>query len=116
MKTLLINSVTYYIGKTQQENHDVIDLGFSTGLSSERNIWFHLADTSSCHVVAILPPNVDRKVRGKIIKQGALLCKQHTAKAATQQHVSVTYAPLSAVIKERTPGSVTVMEPRTIVV
>ena len=110
MKTLLINSVTYYIGKTQQENHDVIDLGSSSDL------WFHLADTSSCHVVAVLPPNVDRKERGKIIKQGALLCKQHTAKAASQQHVSVTYAPLSAVIKEATPGSVIVSDPRTIVV
>jgi len=110
MKTLLINSVTYYIGKTQQENHDVIDLGAPTDL------WFHLADTSSCHVVAVVPEGIDRKARGKIIKQGALLCKQNTAKAATQQHVSVTYAPLSAVIKERTPGSVTVSEPRTIVV
>ena len=115
MKTVLINSVTYYIGKTQQENHDVIDLGFSTGLSSERNIWFHLANTSSCHVVAIVPEGIPRKERGKIIKQGALLCKQHTAKVAGQR-VSVTYAPMSAITKEQTPGSVTVSEPKTIVV
>jgi len=115
MKTLLINSVTYYIGKTQQENHDIIDLG-STGFSSERNIWFHLADTSSCHVVAVLPEDIDRKTRGKIIKQGALLCKQNTAKAAGQQKVTVIYAPLSAVTKESTPGSVLVTESRTIVV
>lgn len=110
MKTVLINSVTYYIGKTQQENHDVIDLGSSSDL------WFHLADTSSCHVVAIVPPEIDRKERGKIIKQGALLCKQHTAKAASQKRVTVTYAPLSAVTKEQIPGSVTVSEPKTIVV
>jgi predicted ribosome quality control (RQC) complex YloA/Tae2 family protein len=110
MKTLLINSVTYYIGKTQQENHDVIDIG------TPSDLWFHLADTSSCHVVAVVPPNVDRKARGKIIKQGALLCKQNTAKAASQQKVTVTYAPLSAVTKESTPGSVLVTESRTIVV
>ena len=104
MLTEVFNSVTYYIGKSQQENHAVIDLGRS---SSDRNIWFHLADMSSCHVVAILPPDLSRKERGKIIKHGALLCKQHTAKATTEQKVSVTYAPVASITKGQTPGSVT---------
>jgi predicted ribosome quality control (RQC) complex YloA/Tae2 family protein len=110
MKTLLINSVTYYVGRTQQENHDVIDLGAPTDL------WFHLADTSSCHVVALVPKDLNRKERGKIIKQGALLCKQWTAKAKSQRDVVVTYAPLSGVQKEATPGSVIVTTSSTITV
>jgi hypothetical protein len=110
MKTLLINSVTYYIGKTQQENHDVIDLG------RPADLWFHLADMSSCHVVAALPLGISRKERGKIIKQGALLCKQNTAKASSQQHITVTYASISAILKEAVPGSVSVTDPKTIVV
>ena len=110
MKTLLIHSVTYYVGRTQQENHDVIDLGAPTDL------WFHLADTSSCHVVAVVPEKLTRKARGKIIKQGALLCKQWTAKATSQHDVRVTYAPISAVQKEEIPGSVTVTNASTITV
>jgi len=110
MKTLLLNSVTYYIGRTQQENHAVTDLGGPTDL------WFHLANTSSCHVVAIIPPDTDRKQRGKIIKQAALLCKQHTAKARSQSNVAVTYVPLSSVKKTEIPGAVTVSAASTIIV
>jgi len=110
MKTLLINSVTYYIGRTQQENHAIIDLGTPTDL------WFHLADTSSCHVVAVVPAGICRKERGKIIKQGALLCKQWTSKAKSQRDVEVTYALLSKVRKEATPGSVMVTTSSTITV
>ena len=110
MKTEILNSVTYYIGRTQQENHAVIDLG------GPSDIWFHLDNTSSCHVVAVLPSDTSRKERGKIIKQGALLCKQWTAKVKAQRNVSVTYAPLCHVTKEQTPGSVSVTNASTIIV
>ena len=100
MHTEVVDSVTYYIGKSQQENHAVIDLGAPTDL------WFHLADMSSCHVVAILPPNLSRKERGKIIRHGALLCKQHTAKVKEKSQVSVTYAPIASITKGVIPGSV----------
>lgn len=100
MLTEIFESVTYYIGKSQQENHAVIDLGGPTDL------WFHLADMSSCHVVAILPPNISRKERGKIIRHGALLCKLHTAKTKSKSQVSVTYAPIASITKGQTPGSV----------
>ena len=102
--------VTFYIGRTQQENHSVIDLARPT------DIWFHLADTSSCHVIALVPAGITRKERGKIIKQGALLCKQWTAKTKSLKNVEVTYAPLSSVKKEGIPGSVTVTNASTIIV
>lgn len=108
MKTELItfpalaNTVTFYIGRSQHENHAVIDLG------RPKDLWFHLAGQSSTHVVAVIPDGIDRRLRGQIIRRGAALCKQHTAKAASLSSVSVTYAPLEYVRKTNTPGEVVV--------
>ncbi len=114
MKTLTYDiqgaPVTFYIGRTQQENHEVLDHGKPTDL------WFHLADTSSCHVVAILPDDCDRKVRGAILRRGASICKQYTAKAASARSVPVTYTTVANVTKDRIPGRVMVNDARTIVV
>jgi predicted ribosome quality control (RQC) complex YloA/Tae2 family protein len=102
--------VMFYIGRSQQENHAVLDYGKPTDL------WFHLADTSSCHVVAVLPEGCDRKLRGAILRRGASLCKQHTPKAASQRDVPVTYTTVSNVTKDIVPGRVTVHDGRTILV
>lgn len=103
--------VTFYIGTSQQENHDVISLGKST------DIWFHLADMSSAHVVAVLPTiKITRKQRGNIIRRGAYLCKIYTAKAASMSSVSVTYSMIQYVTKTSTPGSVVVREAHEITV
>jgi hypothetical protein len=96
--------VTFYIGQSQQENHDVIDLGKPTDL------WCHLAEMSSSHVVACLPDGITRKQRGVILRRAALLCKTHTAKARSLTRVAITCASLRNVRKESTPGSVTVQD------
>ncbi len=102
--------VTFYIGRSQQENHSVLDDKKPTDL------WFHLADTSSCHVVACLPDDCDRKLRGAILRRGAALCKQYTAKVASQRGVPVTYTAVANVTKDVVPGRVTVHDGRTIVI
>lgn len=103
--------VTFYIGTSQQENHDVISLGKPT------DIWFHLADMSSAHVVAILPTiKITRKQRGNIIRRGAYLCKIHTKKTSSMSSVSVTYSTIQHVTKTSTPGSVIVREAHEIIV
>lgn len=103
--------VTFYIGTSQQENHDVISLGKATDL------WFHLADMSSAHVVAVLPTiKITRKQRGNIIRRGAYLCKMYTTKAASISSVSVTYSAIQYVTKTDTPGSVVVREAHEITV
>jgi predicted ribosome quality control (RQC) complex YloA/Tae2 family protein len=102
--------VIFYIGQSQQENHDVIDRGKPTDL------WCHLANTSSAHVVACLPPDIDRKQRGAILRRAALLCKIHTAKAKSLQQVAVTYATIQHVQKTQIPGQVTVQNPGTLYV
>jgi predicted ribosome quality control (RQC) complex YloA/Tae2 family protein len=103
--------VTFYIGSSQQENHDVIALG------KPDDLWFHLADMSSAHVVAILPTiKITRKQRGSIIRRGAYLCKIHTAKAASLSSVSVTYSTIKYVTPTSIPGSVLVREAHEITV
>lgn len=114
MKTITLDigktPVTFYIGRSQQENHAVLDDKKPTDL------WFHLAGTSSCHVVAALPDDCNRKMRGAILRRGATLCKEHTAKAASQRGVTVTYTTVSNVIKDIVPGRVTVHDERTIII
>ena len=94
-------SVTFYVGKSQQENHGIIDMG------QPDDLWFHLADTSSSHVVAVSPTGpIDRKMRGAIIRRGALLCKMNTAKMAGSKNIVVTYAKCKDITKGSVPGQV----------
>ena len=44
-------TITFYIGKSAQDNFDIIDN------ANPNDLWFHLADYSSCHVVATMPEN-----------------------------------------------------------
>ncbi len=116
MKTITLDigsqstPVTFYIGRSQQENHSVLDDKKPTDL------WFHLADTSSCHVVAVLPDDCDRKLRGLILRRGAALCKQHTTKVASVRNVPITYTTVGNVAKDVVPGRVILHDSRTIVV
>ena len=113
MKTEQVNlptPVTFYIGRTQHENHAVIDLG------GPHDLWFHVADQPSCHVVAILPMDCDRKQRSKIIRHGARLCKQYTNSVKSASHVPITYALVSQVTKDTVPGRVHITDERTIIV
>ena len=43
----LNKEITYYIGKKQKENFDVIDKG------NINDLWFHATNISSCHVVVM---------------------------------------------------------------
>lgn len=92
--------LTFYIGTAQHENHDVLDMG------KPSDYWFHLTETSSAHVVASVPEGTPRKHLKYIVKQGALLCKQHTAKVAKERNVTITFTRVANVRKTETPGSV----------
>ena len=70
----LDREILFYIGKNQNENFAVIDMG------SEQDLWFHAKDESSCHVVCELPDDINKKELQSIIKTGALLCKINTNK------------------------------------
>ena len=68
----LDREIVFYIGKNQDDNFNVIDMG------NENDLWFHAKDIPSCHVVCKIPDDVEKKDLRYIIKTGALLCKNNT--------------------------------------
>jgi predicted ribosome quality control (RQC) complex YloA/Tae2 family protein len=101
-------TITFYIGKNAKDNFDVIDMG------SSEDIWFHANDESSCHVIAIIPENLDKHGIKSIIKIGAQLCKQNTKKLSSLNNVEIMYAQLKNVTKTSIPGAVTVVNSKKI--
>lgn len=125
--SLKINLV-YKIGKNAKNNFEIIDE------SDPNDIWFHLKEVSSCHVIACLKniqyttrddelPNfydidfdtLDKKEKQQIITQGALLCKQYS-KLKTAKNVDVIYTKIHDIQKTDVPGSVFTKNTKIVVV
>ena len=115
MKTEIIfvpslkREITFYIGKNQGENFATIDKG------AEDDLWFHAKDESSCHVVCVIPDDIDKKELQYIIKAGALLCKSNTNKLKSLSNVIITYTQIKNITKTKTPGCVLTQNTKTIV-
>jgi len=92
--------IVYLIGTNAQDNFDVIDA------SQPDDLWFHVKDMPSCHVVAKIPDDIsDRKQILSIAKRGGILCKQHS-KYASVQNLEIIYTRIKNVEKTSIPGSV----------
>ena len=96
--------ITFYIGKNDKDNFDVIDMG------EPNDIWFHSNEGSSCHVVAKIPEDINKKKMFTIIKKGALLCKENTNKLKSQSNHVFMYTYVKNVVKTDVPGSVILTE------
>ena len=112
-ETILIKGlnreITFYIGKNQSDNFDVIDKGESNDL------WFHSKNESSCHVVCKVPVDIQKKQFYYIIKTGALLCKQNTNKLKTEKKVEIMYTPCKNIVKTEVAGCVITKNSKTII-
>ena len=95
----LSTDIVYTIGKSAQDNHDIIDEANPTDL------WFHVEDNSSSHVIAKLDESYDRKQLKYIVKQGAILCKQHSRYSNVKQ-LNIIYTIIENISKTNIPGSV----------
>lgn len=102
--------ITFYIGQNRHDNFNVIDKGSSSDL------WFHAKTESSCHVVAIIPEDIERNEMKYIIKKGAVLCKTHTSKLKDLHNVEIIYSQIKNVKKTRIPGLVNVSNEKKIVI
>ena len=98
----LKTNVTFYIGTNAADNFAAIEAG------SPEDIWFHADDASSCHVVAVMPEDIDRKEKMWIIKRGALLVKQHTKKFASIKNLPVICTEIQNIEMTNTAGKVIV--------
>ena len=105
-------NISYLIGQNARDNFAVIDKGF------EDDIWFHAKNISSCHVVCLLPNEIEltEKEKKTVIKKGAELCKQNTNKLSALHNVAIVYTEIKNVIKTKTPGLVNMKTYKTIVV
>jgi len=100
--------ISFYIGKNQNENFEVIDNG------SQDDLWFHAKDVSSCHVVCEIPDDINKKELKYIIKVGALLCKNNTNKLKNISNVDIIYTEIKNITKTSIPGCVTTQNTKTI--
>lgn len=92
----------YRIGKNAQDNFDVIDS------SHPDDIWFHIENLPSCHIVMKRPmkPMVKKELQ-KMYKQCAVLCKANS-KYKSDKNVVIIYTTIKYVTKTDIVGSVLV--------
>jgi predicted ribosome quality control (RQC) complex YloA/Tae2 family protein len=101
-------NINFQIGKNAQDNFNIIDQ------ANENDLWFHLADYPSCHVIASIPNlNISKKELKKIIKQGALLCKINS-KYKKENNLEVIYTEVKNVKKTEVIGEVITSNIKTI--
>ena len=87
------------IGKNAQENWDIIDN------ASQTDIWFHLDDFPSCHVILVTDSNDIKKFNKQTLIYCASLCKTNS-KYATLKKIGVIYTKIHNVKKGDKVGSV----------
>ena len=104
------DNVTYVakIGKNAQENWDLISD------SSQNDIWFHLDNFSSPHVVLTVPSEI-KKIPKQLITWCAVLCKIHSKYNAIKK-VPVIYTEIKHVKKADKVGAVTTEKTKRIVI
>ena len=95
-------NILFKIGTNALENWSLIDE------SCEDDLWFHVNDLPSCHVVASIPnpEKYNRNEIAYIARQGAVLCKQHS-KYASQKKLPIICSKIKDLKKTDIVGSVT---------
>ena len=102
-----LSEVTFLVGQNARDNHNILDL------SKPTDIWFHVRDYASCHVIANIPTEVleidDRRKRRdimrRITKQGCVICKRFS-KYANDKNVEIMSTPVNNVEKTLIEGEV----------
>jgi predicted ribosome quality control (RQC) complex YloA/Tae2 family protein len=127
-------SILYKIGRNAKNNIEIIEE------SHPQDIWFHLNNESSCHVIAVmnlehynehynnissedkspLHYNFELKQLTKnqmshIIKQGASICKEYS-KCKSLKNVEIVYTNIENVIPTRVIGTVNAFKSKKIVI
>ena len=97
-------TITFYIGKNAEDNFKVIDIAEK---KNPNNLWFHVQDKPSNHVVAEIPSTLklDKKQLRYIATQGAVLCKQYSS-YKSDSNVKIIWTKIKNVQKTSVLGSV----------
>jgi predicted ribosome quality control (RQC) complex YloA/Tae2 family protein len=98
-----VGTITYKLGENAEDNFKIIDE------ADPKDIWFHVHNQPSCHVIATIPEGIDRKNIKYIITQGALVLKENS-KFKSVKKLEIVYARIKNVTKTEPVGSVNVTE------
>ena len=103
------DDIEYILGQHASDNFEIIDN------SNEDDIWFHINNEPSGHVIAIMPDNItfSKKQLRQIITQGALVCKENS-KYKSQRNLEVVYAYVKNIEKTNIPGKVVITNSKII--
>jgi hypothetical protein len=115
-KTHLVHGIEiqYCFGKDRYDNIRILDN------AEPGDLWFHIADAPSAHLIVQVPPDLghskNRKMLDFYTTQGAVLCKQ-VSKYKGDKNVRVVCAfarDVTAV--EKSPGTVTLENERVVTI
>jgi predicted ribosome quality control (RQC) complex YloA/Tae2 family protein len=90
-----------YIGKNQKENDQLLDA------SSPTDIWFHVANSPSTHIILKNDEVSIKKIPKQVITRCACLCKSHS-KSASVRNCEIIYTQIINIEKTDIPGKVIV--------
>jgi predicted ribosome quality control (RQC) complex YloA/Tae2 family protein len=89
---------TIYVGQDKNENAELIDS------ADQNDVWFHVEDMTSCHVLLKHNMHVKRYPK-QVIKRCAYLCKINS-KAKTLSKCNIIYTCISNIKKTDIVGEV----------
>lgn len=103
-------NIKFLIGKNATDNFNIIDK------SNENDLWFHINDSPSCHVIACIHEyNIDKKDLKYIIKQGGIICKQYS-KYKSDKNVEIIYTSIKNIQKTNIIGTVLTQNTKSILI
>lgn len=127
-------SILYKIGRNAKNNIEIIEE------SNTQDIWFHISNESSCHVIAVMnlehynntcngvydlekshlrynfqPNQLTKKQMTHIIKQGAVICKEYS-KCKSEKNVEIIYTKIENVVPTNIIGSVNAFKTKKITI
>jgi len=110
MESYVYNNIEYtiYIGRNKYDNWELIDN------AKDSDIWFHITNSSSCHVVlqTDIPIN---KIPSQVIKRCACLCKSNS-NSKSEKNCEIIYTSINNVTKTKIVGEVTVTNTKKILI
>ena len=103
--------ITFIIGENAQDNFEIIDD------ANQNDLWFHIHNESSCHVIACMPchEKLNKKQIQKIIIQGACVCKKNS-KYKSHKDFQIVYSQICNVVKTHITGQVTVSNQKMVTI
>jgi len=90
-------AILFRIGQCKEDHHQMIDE------SSPQDLWFHLEDFPSCHIIASVPEDTNREKIKEIIRYGIRLSRE---KSKHGSDVTVVYRRIRDIQKSDVPGEV----------